>query len=273
MSASIACLLTTFNRKLYTRQGMIERNSILKGNEAMAKKNSRKSKQQPKKRSHARIMNWTLVVILVVCVGAILYKAASGPQAGTAVDEAIFQYERQPALGSGDAPIKIVEFADFKCPTCKLFGEQVFPHLKKEFIDSGQVQFYFLNYPVVSPNGDSGLAALAAEAAYEQDPDEFWKFYEALFAEPLVDDNVWTAETLAAIAEKANARFDYDRLKEDIERASFAAAVREDLSIGDQAGVTGTPTVYINGKPLTIDQTLHYEALRQAILEELEETS
>src|SRR5699024_3184758 len=142
-----------------------------------------------------------------------------------------------------------------------------------DFIDTGQAQFYFLNFPVVSPNGDSGIAALAAEAVYHQNPNDFWKFYEALFATQQDEPDTWNSEILVQIAKEANVELDYEQFKTEIEQATFADVVREDLAIGDKAGVDGTPTIFINGKELPIQQVFNYEAFKQAIVEELEKAS
>jgi len=51
----------------------------------------------------------------------------------------------QPTLGETNAPIVITEFGDYKCPACKAWGEQIFPQLQKDYIDSGKVKFSYVN--------------------------------------------------------------------------------------------------------------------------------
>ncbi|RKD22646.1 hypothetical protein BEP19_10325 [Ammoniphilus oxalaticus] len=245
----------------------------------MSKKGNKGHKQnQVKKRSQAKLMNVSLAILLILIIGVIFYKAASGPGSGTgtglneAVNADIFQLDQQPMLGSEQAPIQIIEFADFKCSTCQRFGKQVYPSLKKDFIDSGLVQFYFINFPVVSPNGDSGAAAMAVEAVYNQNPDEFWKYYEALFAQPEETD-AWNADRLVQIAKDANVEVDYEQLKEDIEQKNTIKAVNQDITIGDQAGVDGTPTLFLNGKQVPIQISLDYNSFKQLIQKEIDENS
>ncbi len=50
-----------------------------------------------------------------------------------------------PVLGEAGAPVTIIEFGDYQCPSCRLFWRDVEPRLKKEYIDTGKVK---LAYPV-----------------------------------------------------------------------------------------------------------------------------
>ena len=54
--------------------------------------------------------------------------------------------EESRALGSADAQIAIVEFSDYQCPYCARFFQQTFPALKKSYIETGKVRFYFRVY-------------------------------------------------------------------------------------------------------------------------------
>lgn len=67
----------------------------------------------------------------------------------------------QPTLGDPDAPITVVEFGDFKCPACKAWGENIFPQLVNDYVDTGQVKFSFIN--VLFHGEESELGSLAAE--------------------------------------------------------------------------------------------------------------
>lgn len=246
----------------------------------MARKNETKKlkKQQmqvknEKAKKTQRLMGWTLAFIFVICVGLIIFKAVSGPAATETITAETFRYEKQPVLGSQDAPVKIVEFADFKCPSCKQFNDTILPQLKKDFVDNGTVQLYYMNYPVISPNGDSRTAAMAAEAVYHQNPEEFWKFYDAVFAQQQDERTTWaTSEFLVDIAKQAGLKVDFGQLKEDIDNETFAQNVKDDEAIANQIGVSGTPTIYVNGKVVAIQDTFNYESLKKIIIEASGET-
>ena len=76
------------------------------------------------------------------------------------------QYQDEPVLGESSAPVKIVEFGDYKCPYCKQFDASFFPLIDKELIQTGKVQFFFLNYPFI--NTDSSRASEFSEVVYKE---------------------------------------------------------------------------------------------------------
>src|SRR5690606_17989243 len=105
------------------------------------KKKKNSQKQALKKRAKARerriraLTLWTAVVL--VLVGGLYFLTSSlSERQAKPVDEQIFAYERQPVIGNPDAPVKIVEFGDYKCPVCKRFAEEIFPQLKRDFLDT-----------------------------------------------------------------------------------------------------------------------------------------
>jgi protein-disulfide isomerase len=235
-----------------------------------ARKKTKKQQQQievEKTKKMQWLVVWTLAVILAVCVVALIVKAASGPQAESTVDAKEFQYEKQQTLGSKDAPVKIAEFVDFKCPACKKFSETILPQIKRDFVDSGEAQLCLINYPIISPDADSRTAAMAGEAVYSQNPAEFWKFYEAVYAHQGDERTEWaTSDFLVQIARQAALKIDYNKLKKDIDNGTFAQNVKDDEAIVKRLGVDSTPTIYINGKAVSVDDTFNYSAIKEAIL-------
>ncbi|MFD1903481.1 thioredoxin domain-containing protein [Paenibacillus rhizoplanae] len=83
------------------------------------------------------------------------------------------KYEKkQPRMGNANAKVKIIEFADFKCPACKKkWKEANWDSLKKEFLDTGKAEIYFINYAFI--DRDSILAASAGEAIAKQNNEKF----------------------------------------------------------------------------------------------------
>ncbi|MBN6185498.1 DsbA family protein [Aneurinibacillus sp. BA2021] len=231
-------------------------------------KHQRLQKEAAQKKKMQRLMGYTLGVILLACIGLIAYGSLSGSQSKTpeSIDAREFRYEAQPVLGAKDAPVKIVEFADFKCPACRHFEQTMLPQLQKDFIDSGIAQLYFINYPIVSPEADSRTAAMAGEAVYSQNPQAFWPFYRAVYASQGDERETWaTADALVQIAKEAKVNVDYAKLKADIESQTFAKAVRDDEAIVKKLGIGGTPTIYINGQALPVDATFDYAAIKEII--------
>lgn len=173
-------------------------------------------------------------------------------------------------MGETDAPVSIVEFGDYKCPSCKAWGETVFPQLEKEFIKKGKASFSYIN--VLFHGEESTLAALASESVYKQDPDSFWAFHNAVFAqqpETQQHDNQWvTPEKLVEIAKETAPEIDLKQLEEDINTEGTKEEVKKDDDLVKEFNVELTPTIIING--VMVEDPFDYEAIVSLIEKELE---
>jgi len=142
------------------------------------------------------------------------------------------------AMGAEDAPVTVVEFADYQCPFCLRFTKITFPLLKKKYIDTGKVRWVALNLPLPF-HKDARKAAQAAHCAGEQD--EFWEMREILFRNPkkLNAENLPAhAETLSLDMEAFNACLQSDR---------HLTAIDQDAKDARAVRLTGTPS-FIIGK-------------------------
>lgn len=175
------------------------------------------------------------------------------------------QYGKQPSLGSEDAAVKVVEFADFKCPACKRWTETYFDKLKSDYIDNGKVQFYFMNYAFI--DRDSIMAASAGEAINKQSKEAFWNYYKLLFANQGDEKEIWaTPQFLKEFVKKNIEGIDYKKFEADLANNENLLAAKEDYKIGGSMGINGTPQFIVNGKLLSSSS---YEDLVAAIEVEL----
>lgn len=176
--------------------------------------------------------------------------------------------EGQPTLGDPNAKVSIVEFGDYKCPSCKQWGEMIYPQLKEDYLDNEDVSFSYIN--VLFHGQESILASLASESVYKQDPDSFWAFHKALYAaQPEVQhDEVWvTVEKLKEIASETTS-VDLEQFEADLGENS---TVLENVSIDDglvkESGVQFTPSIMING--VMLEDPFDYDRIKQLIEQDL----
>ena len=83
--------------------------------------------------------------------------------------------------GDPNAPLTILEFADFQCPSCQAFWAQTKPILNLAYIETGQVKFVFHDFPLHEGHIHAYLAARAARCA--EDQGQFWEYHDRLFQE------------------------------------------------------------------------------------------
>ncbi len=148
-----------------------------------------------------------------------------------------------PSIGKKNAPVTIVEFADFQCPFCKEFNDKLFPRIKSQFIDSGKVRFVYMHYPFLGE--ESVHAAEATECAKEQG--KFWQFHDLLFKNQGAENaGVYAIDNLKKYASELN----LDQVKFDacVDTRKFQKEVQEQQLLGTDYGVASTPTIFINGK-------------------------
>jgi len=175
----------------------------------------------------------------------------------------------QPTLGDTNATVSVVEFGDYKCPACKAWGEQIFPQLQKDYIDTGKVKFSYVN--VLFHGEESKLSALAAESVFKQSPEAYWDFHKQVFnAQPENHDDPWiTPEKLLDIAKTYTPSIDIQKLQEDITNQTELAEVNRDEKLVQDYAVEQTPSIVINGTML--GNPFDYGQLKELIEKALEE--
>ncbi|WP_274364965.1 DsbA family protein [Paenibacillus thermotolerans] len=226
-------------------------------------KKQRKQQRELERNKQQQRMKWMIVTGSIVIVAFIVLAIVFAPKPKPVE----FAYHELPILGSPTAPVKIVEFGDFKCPACQFFSQQIEPLLKQDFIDDGTAALYFMNYPFIGP--DSYTAALAGQSIYHQNNNEFWKYYDAIYRDQGDETIQWaTPEFLVELAKKEKLNIDYDKLHKEITSQTYADEVNEHNQIAQRL-VTSTPTLFING--VKFEDFSDYRSLKNAIQKALDE--
>jgi len=223
-----------------------------------------KKKKMKKRKTYAGYGLAALVgLALVGVVGAQVMNSVGG---GNAQE---IDTTGQPVIGNESADVTVVEFGDYRCPVCKQFHDQIYPQLKQDYIDTGEVKFVFINFAFLDQNfpGDtSETAAVAGECVYQQDKEQFWNFHNAIYNNQGAENSDWaTEEFLMNLARQSTDGLDYERLSTCINNRETAGEVRSDRSTGLDLDVSGTPTIYINGEKVSWS---NYGAIQSKIQQE-----
>jgi protein-disulfide isomerase len=204
----------------------------------------------------ARILAGIALVFTLFAVALVLVRPPT--QTAASVDPNVLVRANSPSLGPADAPVTIVEFLDPECESCRA----AFP-VVKELLEryDGQVRLVVRYFPL---HNNSVLAASATEAAGEQG--KYWEMQELLFERQPEWGEQSTPQTARIIQYASELGLDSDQFLAALENPAYREKVERDQADGTALGVTGTPTFFINGRPL---ETLSYEGLVAAIEAEL----
>lgn len=236
------------------------------------------ARQSPRTR---RVAGWAgpVLVIAIVAVLAIFARpgqeptdpagdvaAAAGSGGGQAENPFASLARREPndpvALGKPDAPVVIIEYADFQCPFCGRYARETEPKLIQEYVDKGLVRIEWRDLPYLGVESNDAAAAGRAAAAQGK----FWEFHDAVYAkERRVNSGSLDEGALRDMARSIGldvARFDADRASADTR-----AAVLRDQQEATSMGITGTPAFLVGNTPVIGAQP--YEAFKQTIDKQL----
>jgi protein-disulfide isomerase len=160
-----------------------------------------------------------------------------------------------PVRGTAGASVQIVEFSDMQCPYC---ARQV--EVLRQLVNAypGKVAWYFKSYPL-SFHPDSPLAHRALVAAGKQG--KFWEMHDLIFA------NQSSIKRNDLIRFAAQLNLNVAEFNAELEDSKIQAMIENDQVEGERLGVSGTPAMFINGRPITGVHT--YSELQQIIEDEL----
>ncbi|MBV8855385.1 MAG: DsbA family protein [Acidobacteria bacterium] len=165
----------------------------------------------------------------------------------------------QPTRGNQAAAVTVVEFTDYQCPSCAQ-AQPAVESLMREYGD--RVRLVVRDFPLVERHKDAFKAAQAAEAARAQG--KYWEYTALLMQHQSALDAAHLKEYAAGLG--------LDRQKFDaaLDSGQYAEQVQRDMQEGDEIGVGGTPTFFVNGRRLAENS---YDALKAATEAALQEAA
>ena len=215
----------------------------------------------------------SILVSAVLISGTLLYTRSNKNGAvqtqGNVPVKVEVSMDDDPYLGNSSAPVKIIEFSDFQCPFCRVFWHDTLPSIKKDYVDTGKVQFVYRDFPL-SFHPASIPSALAADCAKDQN--KYWEMHDKMFSE---EQKQGTGTITYGIPElKKWAKeigLNMGDFNQCLDSQKYKAEVDKDTADGSRAGVSGTPTLFING--IAIVGAQPYSAFKTAIDKALSEAS
>ena len=164
---------------------------------------------------------------------------------------------KEKRIGLESANIEIIEFASLTCGHCAKFHNEVFPKIKKEFIDTGKVSFIYNDFPL------DKFALKASVIARCSGEKKFFSFLKVLYSK----QKDWTRtedpfRSLLKIAKLGGLK--NDEIKVCVGNKSIEDGIlKQRLNASKKFDIKATPTLYINGEKY--DGDLTFEALKLKI--------
>lgn len=162
-----------------------------------------------------------------------------GPRRTEVPDSRLINVSDDPKRGSPSAPVRIVEFADFQCPSCAQFFENTAGALTSLYGDN--IEWAFLDYPLTQ-HERAMPAAIAASCAHRQG--KFWPYHDLVFR----NQTKLSDSDLKKYADQAG--LDVSKWETCYENQETRSEVEEDVQLGEDLGVDATPTFFVGGERL-----------------------
>lgn len=227
--------------------------------------------------SGASTFYWILGVVAVLGVGAVGYAVGTGgtgdavtaPVEVEGIDDPqqLVEMARGVEKGEADAPLTIMEFADFQCPACAQFASLTMPQVTSTFVETGEAKLVFHDFPLITIHPHAFLAARAARCAEEQG--RFWEYHDALYA----NQSAWSGASSAPVGRfveyAGSVGMDTGAFEECLESDRYADVVTANQRLAQELGLGGTPSLVVGGPGLMPRrlQSNSFQAIQQAVRE------
>lgn len=236
--------------------------------EKISKRQERRAKMQREQQRQR------MIILGLIGLGAVLLVLAIALPQLRSVDDIITvtpaALPQADGLSVGDpnAPVTIDVFEDFQCPACQFFTESIEPLVIENLVATGKARYVFHNYSFLDgngagSNGESDKAANASMCANEQG--KFWEMHSIMYAN-------WNGENQGAFSDRRlqamaeSLGLDMDAFNTCFDTNKYEAEIQADFDLGEEMGVTGTPTVFVNGARVGAPGKIaSYQEIEQAV--------
>ncbi|EMA63762.1 DsbA family protein [Halorubrum lipolyticum] len=167
----------------------------------------------------------------------------------------------RPVIGDSEADVVVRAFEDFTCGHCATYKLDHFPTIREEYIDPGEIRYEHWDFPIpVNETWAAPVASAARGVGDREGAEAFFEFASAAYE----SQGSYSGEAIGAAAEAAGA--DPCAAIADAQFTAYEEASMSDRSEGESMGVSGTPTIFVNGEAV---DTYEAETIAAAIDEAL----
>src|SRR3954470_2689033 len=224
----------------------------------------RNTVRQGRNSNRPKAFFWILGLIALIGVAALGY-VASRPKSSTAVADVADTTNAGPAqgylIGKVDAPVKILEFADFECPSCGGWATVTEPDVRSRIINTGLANLTYYDFPLTQ-HRNTVAASNAAACADEQG--KFWPMHDRLFQA----QDEWNGESTEQPKPffkryASEVGLDVQKWESCYDARKYQKRISANLADGIRRGVNSTPSFIIGNKLYAGMQS--YDALKRVV--------
>jgi protein-disulfide isomerase len=210
----------------------------------------RKTVREARASNRPKAFLWVLGLIAVVGVAALAYVASKPKSRSVDAREAADTTNAGPAqgylIGKADAPVKILEYADFECPSCAGFATVTEPDVRTRIVNAGLASLTYYDFPLTQ-HRNTLAASNAAACADEQG--KFWPMHDRLFAA----QDQWNGEATDAPKPfmkryASEIGLDVSKWEACFDARKYQKRINANLADGLRRGVNSTPSFIIGNK-------------------------
>lgn len=208
-----------------------------------------------------------LVAIVTAGGGFIWWKTQQPPPVAqmilpTVTDSVLASKARGYTIGSPDAKVEIIEFADFECPACGNFATVTEPDVRKNLVETGIARYTFYDFPLLNAHQNTVPASMSAACANDQN--KFWEMHDAIFFGQIEWNGIATSnprKVLTSYAEKLG--LDMPKWNACMDANTHEERIRANYALGMTKQVSSTPTFFVNGQ--VYPGALPYDDMKKAV--------
>lgn len=236
--------------------------------EGISKRQARREEIRRKERQQRLIVIGVIGAVALAIVGFIVIPSIRSANAPVGefvkITPVAYTTVDRTSMGDPNAQAKIEVYEDYTCSACKVYSDSVEPQVIKELVETGQAHYIFYQFPFLddrSASKDSDRSANAALCAADQN--RFWDYKALLFANQTGVADQFSDKRLLAFAESLG--LDMTQFEACYDDNRHQSEINEDMAAGRTKGITGTPTVFVNGVDIAPGRVPTFEQIQQAV--------
>jgi protein-disulfide isomerase len=184
----------------------------------------------------------TAVLIGASQIAASDAKPTEPPAPSQPVDSLFSGIEQHgPVLGSPEAPVTLVEYADLQCPYCAQWSRETLPVLVAEYVATGKLRIVFRGLAFIGADSDKALRTAIAAGQN----DHLWDLVHGFYANQGAENSGWVTDDLVGRLASGVPGLDGDTLLSARWGNSVEPELRRVAAIAERAGVHGTPAFQV----------------------------